>query len=88
MISFGEETRHPTTGFSNVSLIAPISRSFPSVQNLVIVCFRNRSLGTTMQVFAQRSDTTVAIITSVFPVPVGITIVAAVDDTVQCDLIA
>lgn len=84
----GAERRPPTTGFWNDSSIAPISRSLPSVQNRSMVCFRNKSLGTIMQVFEQHPDTTVAIMTSVFPVPVGITIVADLCDTVQCDLIA
>ena len=62
----------------------PGSFKIPSVRNFSAIWVRSASVGTTTRSLGQIADTRIAIIVSVFPVPVGITIVAGELETAQC----
>src|SRR6185437_837129 len=63
-------------------------RSIPKVRNLSVNWLRSASVGTMTRTFGHGVDTGSAIMVSVLPVPVCMTMVAVSAETVQCAWIA
>ncbi len=64
--------------------VHPGTFKMPSVANFSASCARKASVGATTSNFGQRHETRIDSITSVLPVPVGMTIVAVASVTDQC----
>ena len=84
----GCDFKHNTFGYFAFCSITPISFKIPHLTQFSTVCVLNRSVGTSINTLLHCSATIVVIIVSVFPVPVGITTVAASLLTIQCARIA
>lgn len=69
---------------ASLRIVARCRLRTPSVRNFSAIRVRSASVGTITSTREQHADTSTDNIVSVFPMPVGITIVAAVSDTDQC----
>jgi hypothetical protein len=74
-----------TAGYSDVAarIIAPCLFSTPRVRNFSAICVLSASVGTITSTLEHPAETRIESIVSVFPVPVGMTIVAGVVATDQ-----
>ena len=79
----GADFNNTTVGLILFSSTTPMSFSTPKVHNLLTVCSLNKFDGTTITALFILSFAMVMIIVSVLPVPVGITTVAASEETDQ-----